>query len=81
MLGEGANHERPQMPPLRAQAHELLRRIDEMERCAGWTRFTDMRDEATSKPHPDDHFNGGQFTASVKRASMDLSRSLVEIRR
>lgn len=63
------------------QAHELLRRIDEMERCAGWTRFSDMRDEATSKPHPDDRFNGGQFTASVKRASMDLSRSLVDLRR
>ena len=66
---------------VKAQAQELLRRIDEMERMAGWTRFSDMRDEATIKPHPDDHFNGGQFTASVKRASMDLSRSLVEIRR
>ena len=72
---------RRQIDRVKAQAHELLRRIDEMERCAGWTRFTDMRDEATSKPHPDDHFNGGQFTASVKRASMDLSRSLVDLRR
>lgn len=66
---------------VKAQAQELLHRIEIMEQCAGWTRFTAMRDEATSKPHPDDRFNSGQYTASVKRASMDLSRSLVEIRR
>lgn len=72
---------RSQVDRVKAQAHELLRRIGEMEQCAGWTRFSDMRNEATSKPHPDDHFNGGAFTASVKRASMDLTRSLVEIRR
>ncbi len=27
------------------------------------------------------NFNPGQFTAAVRRASMDLSRALVEIRR
>lgn len=66
---------------VKAQAAELLRRIGEMERCAGWTRYSDMRDEATSKPHPNDLFNSGKFVAAVKRASMDLSRDLVEIRR
>ncbi len=76
---------RRQIDRVKAQAHELLRRIDEMERCAGWTRFVlagvELANEATSTPHPNDRFNPGQYTASVKRASMDLSRSLVEIRR
>jgi hypothetical protein len=68
---------------VKAQAKELLHRIDVMERCAGWTRYTLelIGDQATSKPHPDDTFNAGQFCASVKRASMDLSKSLVELRR
>ena len=69
---------------VKAQAKELLRRIDEMERCAGWRRFVDfgvIADQHSSKPHPDDRFSAGQFTASVKRASMDLTRSLVDLRR
>lgn len=72
---------RSEVDRVKAQAAELLRRIDEMERCAGWTRFTAMRNEATDRPHPDDRFNSGKFVAAVKRASMDLSRDLVEIRR
>lgn len=59
----------------------LLDRIAVMERAAGWTRYTAERNEATNTPHPDDAFNYGQYTAAVKRASMDLSKSLVEIRR
>lgn len=79
---------RRQIDRVKAQAHELLRRIDEMERCAGWTRFEKhpisgvyLNQADKGGTHPDDHFNGGQFTASVKRASMDLSRSLVDLRR
>jgi hypothetical protein len=59
----------------------LLDRIAVMERAAGWTRYTAERNEATNTQHPDDAFNYGQYTAAVKRASMDLSKSLVEIRR
>ena len=69
---------------VKEQARELLRRIDVMERCAGWSRFVEIGlvvDEVSSKPHPQDTFNAGQFTASVKRASMDLTRSLVNLRR
>lgn len=66
---------------VKAQAAELLHRIDVMERCAGWERYSQHGDQATGDPHPDDHFKYGHYTASVKRASMDLTRSLVEIRR
>lgn len=66
---------------VKAHAVELLHRIDVMERCAGWARYSQHGEQATCEPHPDDHFNYGQHTASVKRASMDLTRSLVEIRR
>lgn len=62
-------------------AQELLHRIEVMERCAGWTRYTTHGNEATSTPHPDDSFCPGGYSASVKRASMDLSRALVDIRR
>lgn len=66
---------------VKAEAIRLLGRIELMERAAGWTRFTACENVATSKPHPDDHFNSGQYTAAVKRASLDLSKALVEIRR
>ena len=72
---------RKQVERVKTQAKELLHRIDMMERCAGWTQYTADGDMATSRPHPDDNFNPGQFAASVKRASMDLSKSLVELRR
>lgn len=72
---------RKQVEQVKAQAKELLHRIDVMERMAGWSRCTSEGNLASSKPHPDDTFEGGQHAASVKRASMDLSRSLVEIRR
>jgi len=75
---------RKQVERVKAQAIELLHRIDVMERCAGWRRFVStgvLVNEHSGKPHPDDIFYGGQYTASVKRASMDLSKSLVELRR
>ena len=75
---------RKQVDRVKAQAKELLHRIDVMERCAGWNRFVHVGvivDQHSSKPHPDDTFNAGRYTASVKRASMDLTRSLVELRR
>ena len=71
---------RKQVDRVKAQAKELLHRIDVMERCAGWFNRATYGQE-NPKPHPDDRFNGGQFTASVKRASMDLSKSMVELRR
>ena len=66
---------------VKQDAQRLLERIDVLERCAGWARYTDYVNAATSKPHPDDIFNSGQYTAAVKRASLDLSKALVEIRR
>lgn len=66
---------------VKQDVQRLLDRIAVMERAAGWTRYTAGENAATSHPHPDDAFNYGQWTAAVKRASMDLSKSLVEIRR
>ncbi len=65
---------------VKAQAKELLHRIDQMERCAGWFNVV-THGQDNPKPHPRDRFSSGQFTASVKRASMDLTRSLVDLRR
>lgn len=64
---------------VKTEAHRLLEKIDMMERCAGWTNYT--QDVVQGIPHPKDCFDYGQYTAAVKRASMDLSRALVEIRR
>lgn len=68
---------------VKAQCWELLGRIRDMERCAGWHRYADGRVFRIEdcKPHPDDTFNSGQYTASVKRASMDLTRTLAEMRK
>ena len=72
---------RKKIDAVKAEAQRLLERIDVLERCAGWTRYTDYVNASTSKPHPDDTFKNGQYTAAVKRASLDLSKALVEIRR
>ncbi len=64
---------------VKTEAHRLLEKIDMMERCAGWTNYS--KNAIRGVPHPKDRFEYGQYTASVKRASMDLSRALVEIRR
>lgn len=73
--------QRKQINAVKAEAKRLLQRIDEMERCVGWHRYVDGRNQATSNPHPDDIFDGGQHAAAVKRASLDLSRAMVWIRR
>lgn len=72
---------RKEIDVIKAEVARLLQRIDELERLAGWTRYEKGVDAATSKPHPEDTLNGGQYAAAVKRASLDLSKALVEIRR
>ena len=72
---------RKEIDVIKAEVARLLQRIDELERLAGWTRYEKGGNAATSKPHPEDTFNGGQYAAAVKRASLDLSRALVEIRK
>lgn len=78
---------RKDIDAIKTEIDRLLRRIEMMECMAGWTRYSSkpnaagQYNHATSAKHPDDEFNPGQFTAAVRRASMDLSRALVEIRR
>ena len=78
---------RKEIDAIKAEVARFLQRIDDLERCAGWTRYSPTQnaagnyDHATSKPHPADYFNAGKYTAAVKRASLDLSKALVEIRR
>lgn len=72
---------RKEIDVIKAEVARLLQRIDDMERLAGWKRYEKGVDAATSKPHPEDTLNGGQYAAAVKRASLDLSKALVEIRR
>ena len=78
---------RKEIDVIKAEVARLLQRIDELERLAGWTRYSSTKnsagnyDHATSKPHHEDVFNGGKYAAAVKRASLDLSKALVEIRR
>lgn len=76
--------QRKKIDAVKAEAQRLLQRIDELERCAGWDNFDTpgvRANHRTAKPGPNDVFNYGQHTAAVKRASMDLSRALVPIRR
>ena len=63
------------------EAKRFLQRCDEMERLAGWNRYTSKGNEATSKPNPEDTFDSGQYVAAVKRASLDLTRALADLRR
>lgn len=63
------------------EALRLLKRIDELERCAGWHRWSAEGKSDTSKPHPDDTFNSGEFTAAVRRSSLDLTKALARLRR
>lgn len=78
---------RKEIDAIKAEVARLLQRIDELECLAGWTRYSSTKnsagnyDHATSKPHPEDTFNCGRYAAAVKRASLDLSKALVEIRR
>ena len=61
-------------------AAKLLETIGVLELEAGWHRFEGGENIATGTPHPEDIFYGGQYAATVKRASMDLSRALSIIR-
>lgn len=72
---------RKQTDAVKAEVARLLERITEMERMAGWTRYSAHGVYASSNPHPDDSFNGGQYVAAVKRASLDLSRLLIDLRK
>lgn len=73
---------RKHIDAIKAEAQRLLQRIDEMECCAGWYRYEGgVNAAALGAKHPDDWLNGGQYAAAVKRASLDLSKALVEIRR
>lgn len=77
---------RKEIDAIKTEVNRLLQRIDDLERCAGWTRCSSTQnaagnyDHATTRPHPADYFNAGKYTAAVKRASLDLSKALVEIR-
>ena len=76
--------QRKQIDAVKIEAKRLLQRIDEMERCAGWSNYETPCGYPVlepTKPHPKDYFNGGQYTGAVKRASLDLSRAMVAIRR
>lgn len=76
--------QRKQIDAVKIEAKRLLQRIHEMECCAGWFNYETPGGRAVVRegpPHPSDNFNGGQYTAAVKRASLDLSRAMVAIRR
>jgi len=72
---------RKEIDAIKAEVARLLQRIDDLERLAWWKRYEKGENAATNKPHLEDTFYGGQYTAAVKRASLDLSKALVEIRR
>ena len=63
----------------KAQALRLIEEIEMMEGFTDWFRLVDgVRSHI---PHPDDIFNGGAEVAAIKRASMDLTRTLADLRR
>lgn len=73
---------RKDIDAIKTEIDRLLQRIAMMERMAGWTNYKlGVNEAALGKKQPDDKFNSGQYTAAVKRASLDLSRALVEIRK
>ena len=73
---------RKEIDAIKTEVNRLLQRIDELEHIAGWYRYEGgINRAALGAKHPNDRFNSGQYTAAVKRASLDLSKALVEIRR
>lgn len=73
---------RKDIDAIKTEADRLLKRIEVMETMAGWTNYKlGVNEAALGKKQPDDKFKSGQYTAAVKRASLDLSRALVEIRK
>jgi hypothetical protein len=57
----------------KAAAKRLLERIALMERAAGTYDYSERKN--------DPYYNSGQYTAAVRRASMDLTRTLAALRR
>lgn len=73
---------REEIEVIKTEIDRLLQRIAMMARMAGWTNYKNgVNEAALGKKQSDDYFNSGQYTAAVKRASLDLSKALVEIRR
>lgn len=54
-----------------AEAKRFLESADMVKRCAGTTEYTKC----------DPWYCGGKYCAAAKRASMDLSRALADVRR
>lgn len=54
-----------------AEAKRFIAAAEIVERCAG----------SSGHSENDPWYNGGQYCAAVKRASMDLSRALAGVRR
>jgi hypothetical protein len=54
-----------------AEAKRFLEAADVVKRCAGSTEYR----------KGDPWYCGGQYCATAKRASMDLSRALADVRR
>jgi hypothetical protein len=57
----------------KVEVKRLLKAIDELERCAGSHDYSEKRN--------DPYYENGMFSAAVRRASMDVSRALVSLRR
>ena len=72
---------RSQTDKIKAECQRVLDAILMMERCAGWYQYGKHIDEKTHATSPENEWNPGQYTAAVKRASMDLTRALAEVRR
>ena len=78
---------RSKITKAKEEAERLLERIGELESCAGWYRPPSQgvlggwyTSDCQTKL-PDDQFSSGRYTASVRRASMDLTRALAELRK
>lgn len=54
-----------------AEAKRFLEAAEMVKRMAGWTEYT----------KGDPWYGAGQYCAAAKRASMDLSKALVDVRR
>ena len=57
----------------KAAAKRVLEQIAVLERAAGTHDYSDRKN--------DPYYNSGKYTAAVRRASMDLTRALADLRR
>jgi hypothetical protein len=62
---------------VKTEALRVLAAIDAIERCTGLVNYSCQN----GNPHKDDVWVSGQYVASAKRASMDLTRALADMRR